>query len=245
MDVEAEFPSVVAERLEVSRVVTVPARKQRQHRIIHLCNWHLVLRELFIKALDADGIMGDHAEAIYQRHLDEVESVQAEQLILMTFFVNSLGLEFVHVEGLISDELDAFKKRLQRIKKADVSASREPAEKFSAGIVRTDRLMVGVAGQMAIDEKLTVLPVEERTAFEASNPILADGTYIENEPAVESRESAIVRNMLKFGPVSFIVMGGAHDLSDNVPDDCEYIRIETKRYSELMEAHQWRAARVE
>ena len=27
-----------------------------------------------------------------------------------------------------------------------------------------------------------------------------------------------------------IVLGGAHDLSDNVPADCEYIRITTNQY---------------
>ena len=46
---------------------------------------------------------------------------------------------------------------------------------------------------------------------------------------IEAREDAIVKRLLK-QPVSVVVLGGAHDLSDNVKRmaGVEYIRVEVK-----------------
>ena len=54
--------------------------------------------------------------------------------------------------------------------------------------------------------KLEVLPTEDRTAFEAANPVRADGTVDDDDTVNETRESVIVKTMLKSGPVSFIVL---------------------------------------
>ena len=81
------------------------------------------------------------------------------------------------------------------------------------------------------------LAAEDRKAFESANPVGADGTIDDDDAMNETRESVIVRTMLKSRPVSFVVLGSAHNLADNVPDDCEYIRIETKRVSQLSKVH--------
>jgi hypothetical protein len=47
-------------------------------------------------------------------------------------------------------------------------------------------------------------------------------------------EDAIVRRVLAgTARTELLVLGGAHDLSDNVPDDCEYIRVAVKAYRKV------------
>jgi len=43
----------------------------------------------------------------------------------------------------------------------------------------------------------------------------------------------IVDELLADGPV-VVVLDGGHDLSDNVPADCEYVRLATERYSAII-----------
>jgi hypothetical protein len=40
----------------------------------------------------------------------------------------------------------------------------------------------------------------------------------------------MVKLMLDGRKTAVIVLGGAHDLSDNVPVDCEYIHVTTNQY---------------
>ena len=54
---------------------------------------------------------------------------------------------------------------------------------------------------------------------------------------IEAREDAMVKKMLDGGPFAFVVLGGGHDLSDNIErlggGSCEYLTVETKMYSQL------------
>ena len=233
----SDFPQSVGNRDEVATVSIVPAKSERKRRIVQICNWHMIPRELFAKAMKADGKTEAEIDKFYSQHLAEVESVQDEQKSLIPFLVDELQVKAIHVEGLTADEVEAFKKRGAMVKRAKVSNSDDPIDRLFAGIVRRDSLMLGIAGQMSADGKLEVLRAEDRKAFEAANPVEADGTVNLDSVNNKSRESAIVRNMLKAGTVSFIILGSAHDLADNMPDDCEYVRIETKRVCELSEIH--------
>lgn len=232
----SDFPEAVAERPEVAVVSVAPAKAQRQRRIIHLCNWHMVPRELFAKAMTADGKTEEEIDEFYSEHLTEVESVPDEQRSLLPFLIEELKLRAVYIEGLIPDEVEHFKKRAAMACRAKVRDD-DPTEQFFAAIVRGDKLMIGIAGQLNAVGKLDVLPSEDRVVFEAANPVGTDGEIHTDGTENETRESAIVRNMLKAGPVSFIVLGNAHDLADNIPDDCEYVRIETDRVTELLKVH--------
>ena len=232
-----DFPQSVSDRDEVATVSIVPAKSERKRRIVQICNWHMIPHELFATAMQADGKTAAEIDKFYSQHLDEVESVQDEQRSLMPFLVNELHIKAVDIEGLMLNDVEAFKKRAAKVKRARVSDSDDPIDLLFAGIVRRDKLMLGIAGQMSADGKLEVLPSEDRKAFEAANPVEADGTVNLDCVNNESRESAIVRNMLQAGPVSFIVLGSAHNLADNVSDGCEYVRIETKRVAELSRIH--------
>jgi len=237
-----DFPQSVANRDEVATVSVIPAKGERQRRIVHLCNWHMVPRELFAKAMTADGKTAAEIDQFYAQHLDEVESVQNEQRSLILFLVTALNMKAVHIEGLMPDEVELFQKRAAKAMNARVKDS-DPIEQLFAAIVRRDKLMVGIAGQMNAEGNLKVLPAEDRAAFDAANPVGADGAIHNDAAENETRESVIVKTMLNSGPVSFIVLGVAHNLADNVPNDCEYVRIETKRVAELMKEYRLKNGR--
>ena len=82
-----------------------------------------------------------------------------------------------------------------------------------------------------------VLPVEDARLYEKANPLSEDG-HIELDPeTIEAREDEMVKKMLDGGPFAFVVLGGGHDLSDNIErlggGTCEYLTVETGWYSRL------------
>jgi hypothetical protein len=58
-------------------------------------------------------------------------------------------------------------------------------------------------------------PVEDEATYEAANPA-KDGKVVFDSTLNEAREDAIVRNMMKTAKTAILVLGGAHDLGDNV-----------------------------
>ena len=84
-----------------------------------------------------------------------------------------------------------------------------------------------------------VLPLEDEEAYRAANPVGDDGTVTIDEKKIEVREDAQVQLLLEQGPFDLIILGGAHDLSDNIDrlsgGKAEYIRVETSAWDRLTE----------
>ena len=75
-----------------------------------------------------------------------------------------------------------------------------------------------------------MLPAEDVEAMEAANP-MKDGRVEFDDAATERREDAIVRNVLASeSPVVVLMLGGSHDLGDNVPGDVEVVRVQVKAH---------------
>lgn len=229
-----DFPASVAERPEVARVVVVPARIERHFRIVHLCNWHMIPQRDFEAVLKADGLQADEIDRRFAQHELRVESIQREQYSLMTFLVPELQLRSIHLEGLCVGDTEQFTKQLKRLNSAGISSNAPPSNEFTEEMIRQERLLAGTAGQLLIEGILDVLPVEDRGVFEAANPFKSNGGLDDDAMMSELRESVMVRHLIHDGAATFVILGGLHDLSDNIPDDCEYVRIETTRYSQLM-----------
>jgi len=75
-----------------------------------------------------------------------------------------------------------------------------------------------------------VVPAEDAKAYEAANPVQADGRIVFDENANEARGDAIVNTMMKASGTAVIVLGGAHDLSDNLPAGVKLIVLTVKAY---------------
>lgn len=90
---------------------------------------------------------------------------------------------------------------------------------------------IGTPGQLLIDGHIkAVIPAEDAKAFAAANPVQADGRIVFDEKTNEVRENTIVKRMIKASGTAVLVLGGAHDLSDNVPADVKLIVLTVNGY---------------
>jgi hypothetical protein len=107
-------------------------------------------------------------------------------------------------------------------------------------IVREHRrrlLEYGAAVQLEIAHLVEVLPLDDGDLLERAKPFERDGK-MEPEPArLGARHDGQVEEALKSGAVSFIILGGDHDLSESVRrlggGKVEYVRVTTGRYKEV------------
>ncbi|MHC4403898.1 MAG: hypothetical protein ACYTG0_29930 [Planctomycetota bacterium] len=93
-----------------------------------------------------------------------------------------------------------------------------------------------------------VLPAEEAKAYEAADPVAKDGTVVLDSVKIEARQDAQVKRLLGGGRFALIILGGAHDLSDNLDrlsrGQAEYIRVATKGWQERWLPREGAAARA-
>jgi hypothetical protein len=93
-------------------------------------------------------------------------------------------------------------------------------------------LRLGAAGRLALDGQLCIMPAEDAVAYRAANPLKSGS--VEIDPAAnEQRESAFCKTVLARDKVAVLILGGAHELIDNVPRDCGYIRVEQLAYKRM------------
>ena len=83
-----------------------------------------------------------------------------------------------------------------------------------------------------------IFAAEDLKLLQASRPVQRDGTLQWDWEAQERREDAIVERMTQHDGTALIVLGGGHNLTDNIQrlgKRCEYIRVMTKRYWQFQE----------
>jgi hypothetical protein len=105
---------------------------------------------------------------------------------------------------------------------------------------RLDLLRIGAAGQLRITGELAeVLPLDDAESLDRANP-LREGIVLLDSDAIEARQDAQVRELMKAGEFAFVILGGAHDLSDNLAKlaggDCEYVVVTTKSHRKFSQS---------
>lgn len=210
---------------DVASVEVVTAVQPPQRRVIHLLDWHYVEKDKF--AID----LGLHDEKkiseAHQEHIQVVEAVQDE----LRQVIQTLSVEQVFMEGVTPKNLPQFQARLDALRKFKPRAD-SPIALLLAEEYRHDLLRLGGAGQLAMEERIKVLPAEEHEAYIKANPVI-DGKLKPNDDANARREEAVIRMLLKGPPVTLLVFGGAHDFRDEIArlaPDCEYVRVTVKSY---------------
>jgi hypothetical protein len=232
-----ELDEALRRQRVVDSVEIEPAKTQATKRIIHILDWHYVDEKSFVADIQdaaADKLSEDEIKEAVEQHRKTVRKVQKQEKQLILFLISELGIKRVFHEGFTSEELEAYKKRIKILKEFEPPSGDGGFDLFIRHEYQTDLMLIGAAGQLLIDEKLeAVLPAEEAEAYKAANP-LKDGKIVFDEKANEAREDAIVRRVLAVpARTELLVLGGFHDLSDNVPDDCEYIRVAVKAYRKV------------
>ena len=202
--------------------------------IIHIRDWHFVDKKRFTLDVrdESDKPLSDNEiDELFEEHRTVVAEIQKQQKKL----IRMLGAKQIFHEGLTAKQLSAYQKRIAVLKDFKQHLGGEtPLDQFMRHEFQTDMLLIGAPGQLLIDGHIkAVVPAEEAQAYEAANPVQPDGTIVFDEKANEARESAIVKNLMKASSgTAVIVLGGAHDLSDNVPDGVRLVELTVKAYPE-------------
>jgi hypothetical protein len=79
-----------------------------------------------------------------------------------------------------------------------------------------------------------VLPLDDEVLLDKADPLTGAGRVALKPTAIEARQDAQVRTLLKAGKFAFVILGGAHDLHDNIvrlsDGNCEYVVVTTRSY---------------
>jgi hypothetical protein len=103
---------------------------------------------------------------------------------------------------------------------------------------RLDLLRIGTAGQLQMTGELEdVLPLHDATLLDKANPLAGGKGVTLDSDAIEARQDAQVQKLIKAGGFALGILGGVHDLSDNLDrlsdGKAEYIRVATRRWQEF------------
>ena len=234
------------------------------HRIIHLRDWHFISKDLFAIDHHVEALNDEKLDQQYHNFLKQVDSLQLDQMTLLRTLIQQHGLKRLFCEGLThrdmpnyrekigvlkdmeTNQIARLKRQLNEVRELLVGRPDPEAEVMEAKILDLLygfywRLVeMGAAGRLLVSGEIEeVLPVEDHELLDAANPITSDGQVQFDAEKVQARRDAIVQNMLKAGSFGLMILGGDHDLTENVKrvgeGKCEYIRVTLKRYNQVEE----------
>lgn len=226
---------------EVHSVKSTPIKTKPKQIIIHLLNWHFVSKEDFAADLSdtsGDDLTEDEIEKQYLGFLNDVEAVQKEQKQILRYLIKHHKIRSVYMEGLSKKNLGAFSSFVKTLREFEVPEGNGVLDLFFKEQYRRDLMQMGSPAQLLINRQLkSVLPLENAEAFDAANPVGKDGKIRFDEDAKEKREDEMAKILLKGQGIKVIVLGGGHDLSDNLErmklDSVQYVRVSGKQYERV------------
>ncbi len=199
--------------------VSVNAVANPVKRIIHVLNWHYVSK---------DDYLLDDGEQDYGEFLNDVERVQKEQVA----FLKRLKVRKIHYEGLTAKNKQAYSDRIDVLKRLKKRSNGTAVDDFVAQLRREDELQLGSPGYLLMNGEIDdVLPGDDADAMDRANPI-KEGKIEFDQKLNEAREAATVQLLLKHDE-SVLIMGGSHDLTDNLPVSVEYVRVTLREYQRI------------
>lgn len=223
-------------------VFQVPAHAEPA-KVIHILNWHYVSRDDFaadLKPSTGKTPTDDQVDKEYLSFIDDVRTIQKQQMELLRGLIKKHNLKAVYVEGLTEKNHKGILEFLESMKKYE-RTRKTPEDRIDRLIEaqhQLDLLHVGAAARLVMSEELkTIVPAEDSKAMEAANPVRPDGTVVYDLKAATAREDAIARNLLKADGVAVIVLGGGHDLTDNIRragGNCKYERVSVPKYKQVI-----------
>ncbi|MCR9230465.1 MAG: hypothetical protein NXI29_05590 [bacterium] len=227
--------------LAFSLLFTLPVNAEPT-KVIHILNWHYVSRDDYaadLKSSTGKPLTDDQINKEYLAFIDDVQTIQKQQMELLRGLITKHKLKAVYVEGLTEKNHKGILEFLESMKKYE--RARKPSEDRLDRLIEAqhqlDLLHVGAAARLVMSGELkTIVPAEDSKAMEAANPVQPDGTVVFDLKAAHAREDAIARNLLKAEGVAVIILGGGHDLTDNIKrvgGSCKYERVTVPRYKDV------------
>ncbi len=207
--------------------------------VIHILNWHYVSRDDFAADLQTSTgkpLTEEQIDKEYLSFLDDVKAIQKEQMELLRKLIKKHDLKAVYIEGLSEKNHKGTLKFINTMK--NYEATREPSDDPIDQLIEAQHQMnileAGAAARLVMSGELkTLLPAEDSKAMEAANPVRGDGSVMFDKKADEAREDAIVKNLMKADRVAVIILGGGHDLTDNIKragGGCKYEQVAVPKY---------------
>jgi len=123
LDLKADAGGILVDGTGVSIRGLCPPSPTR--RIIHVRDWHLVPRDLFMLDLQTSSspqFVQEHGATLYARHLKAVAEVQAEQISLLRSLISRHGLRRVYIEGLTEEKADDFHAMVDVLREAEATS---------------------------------------------------------------------------------------------------------------------------
>lgn len=193
-------------------VVAVSQPVSGERVLIHIQDWHWVPFEYVVAELPADTESEVLARA-YVDHLNQVRTVQQEQFTVLKLLVDR-GVTTVFREGLTPDVQPLFPAVSRSLWRRHSEIPEVGDELFRTPNV----LSLGSCGRLLAKGHVKEVHATESDATMAlTDPLKPDGSLRRvPDEAIEKREDYIVRQMLKTGKSAVVVLGGAHDLTNNV-----------------------------
>jgi hypothetical protein len=211
----------------------------------------------------------EEIDRLHRELLLEVEVVQLEQMALLRCLIKHHGLKRIYCEGLTANDLPNYKEKVAVLKdmeekqiselrkqladvrviqkRADPNTDRhDQAKKIEAEITdmidqhRIRLLELGAPGRLLIAGEIEeVLPLDDADLLDSAKPVTPEGTIRLDPEKLKARRDGQVKGVLDKGGFGLIVLGGSHDLSENVrrlgQGRSEYIRVTTRRFKEFSE----------
>ena len=180
--------------------------------LIHIRDWHWVPYD-YIEAELPDDTPSEEVATTYVTHLEQVREVQEEQFTVLKKLVDREGIA-VFREGLTPDIQPAYRTVSQALWRRHEEIPEVGDELFK----RPNVLSLGSPGRLLARGLIKQVHAADTDATLAlTNPLLPDGTLRKVAPeAIEKREDHMVRQVLRTGGNAVVILGGAHDLSDNI-----------------------------
>lgn len=245
---------------DVAKVESLVVAPKPTHRIVHIVSRHPLEWKRFEDAarlVCRDTLSEDELHEWHQAHCDEMERFQASQKKLLLWLVDHHGLTKIFREGASEEDMPRVMREVEwfrkiapwrdRLKRERLRLSQQLREAKISGrdstalrdkldeheLSRDYSLNFGPIGDLLLDRPfVTIIPAEDAEAYAAAQPEKHGGRL--HGSHYDAREAAIVRNLLKHGPCAVIVLGVAHDLSEEVQKQghggCEYIRVTTTNF---------------
>ena len=239
---DSDLPTQLRKLPSVHYVTSTPTKSKPNQIIIHLLNWHFISKEDYVADL-SDSSKGELSESEiderYLEFLNDVEAIQKEQKQILRYLIKHHNVRSVYMEGLTEKNLSAFKSFIKTLREFEVPEGDGAFDLFLKEQYRRDCLQMGAAAHLLINRRLeSVLPLENAEAFEKANPVGKDGKIRFDEEAEEKREDEMIKILLKGQGMKVIVLGGGHDLKDNLErmklDSIQYVRVSEKQYQRIM-----------
>lgn len=186
--------------------------------IIHIRDWHFIEYAAF-RADVEDKISADQIRDQYLILAREVQSIQDQQELFLQA-IASAGHRDVWIEGLIPE----FERVFQHICHAAAQN----------GLYETPNpLSVGAAARVFVKQQIRVHALDTDKGLRLTFPLDAAGKLRDvPDSDVEKRENLMMRQLRDQTGVAILVLGGAHDLRNNVPAGVKLIVVTVKGYCE-------------